>query len=121
MKAIGVKVLKAKLSEYLRLVKAGETVLVTERDEVIAELRPANRQRIPPSSLEEELERMAERGEVTLRACEPGGEWRLPPSADLPKIPGLDLDRVMDELRADRWEDWLGQSPQPESLKKGKK
>ena len=38
MKAVGVKVLKAKLSEYLRLVKAGETVLVTERDEVVAEL-----------------------------------------------------------------------------------
>ena len=35
MKAVGVKNLKAKLSEYLRAVKAGETLLVTDRDEVI--------------------------------------------------------------------------------------
>jgi len=41
MKAVGVKQLKARLSEYLRLTKAGETILVTERDEVVAELRPA--------------------------------------------------------------------------------
>jgi antitoxin (DNA-binding transcriptional repressor) of toxin-antitoxin stability system len=28
MKAVGIKVLKAKLSEYIRLAKAGETLLV---------------------------------------------------------------------------------------------
>ena len=44
MKAVGVKQLKARLSEYVRLVKAGETILVTDRDEVVAELRPAQRQ-----------------------------------------------------------------------------
>ncbi len=43
MKVVGIKQLKARLSEYLRLAKAGETVLVTERDEVVAELRPARR------------------------------------------------------------------------------
>jgi len=37
MRAVGIKVLKAKLSEYVRLAKAGETILVTERDEVVAE------------------------------------------------------------------------------------
>jgi prevent-host-death family protein len=31
MKAVGIKQLKAHLSEYVRLAKAGETVLVTER------------------------------------------------------------------------------------------
>ena len=40
MKAVGVKVLKDKLSEYLRLVQSGETVLVTDRDSVVAELGP---------------------------------------------------------------------------------
>ena len=45
MKAVGIKELKARLSEFVRLVKSGETVLVTERDEVVAELRPARHQR----------------------------------------------------------------------------
>jgi antitoxin (DNA-binding transcriptional repressor) of toxin-antitoxin stability system len=40
MRAIGVKLLKNKLSEYLRLVAGGETVLVTDRDRVVAELGP---------------------------------------------------------------------------------
>ena len=40
MKALGIKQLKARLSEHLRAVKAGEIVLVTDRDEVVAELRP---------------------------------------------------------------------------------
>ena len=34
MRAVGVKVLKNKLSEYVRLAAAGETVLVTEKDAV---------------------------------------------------------------------------------------
>jgi antitoxin (DNA-binding transcriptional repressor) of toxin-antitoxin stability system len=46
MKVVGIKQLKARLSEYIRLAKAGETVLVTERDEVVAELGPSSR-RIP--------------------------------------------------------------------------
>ncbi len=40
MRAVGLKVLKNKLSEYIRLVVAGETVLVTDRDRVVAELIP---------------------------------------------------------------------------------
>jgi len=40
MKAVGVKELKARLSEYLRYVKAGEPVLITDRGEVVAELCP---------------------------------------------------------------------------------
>ena len=34
MKSVGVKQLKARLSEYIRLVRTGETVLITDRDEV---------------------------------------------------------------------------------------
>lgn len=40
MKAIGIRELKNRLSEYVRLVRAGEHVLVTDRGEVVAELRP---------------------------------------------------------------------------------
>jgi antitoxin (DNA-binding transcriptional repressor) of toxin-antitoxin stability system len=40
MRAVGVKVLKNRLSEYVRLAASGETVLVTDRDRVVAELGP---------------------------------------------------------------------------------
>jgi len=40
MRAVGVKVLKDRLSEYVRLAASGETVLVTDRDRVVAELGP---------------------------------------------------------------------------------
>ncbi len=39
MKAVAVKELKNRLSQYLREVAAGEVVLVTDRGKVIAELR----------------------------------------------------------------------------------
>jgi antitoxin (DNA-binding transcriptional repressor) of toxin-antitoxin stability system len=40
MRAVGIKTLKNKLSEYVRLAAGGETVLVTDRDRVVAELGP---------------------------------------------------------------------------------
>ena len=40
MRAVGVKALKNRLSEYVRAAAAGETVLVTDRDRVVAELGP---------------------------------------------------------------------------------
>ena len=39
MKSVGIKVLKDNLSKYLRMVRDGEIVLVTDRDEVIAEIQ----------------------------------------------------------------------------------
>ena len=47
MRAVGVKVLKNKLSEYVRLAEGGETVLVTDRDRVVAELGPPRPGRAP--------------------------------------------------------------------------
>jgi antitoxin (DNA-binding transcriptional repressor) of toxin-antitoxin stability system len=40
MRTVGLKILKNRLSEYIRLVSSGETFLVTDRDRVVAELRP---------------------------------------------------------------------------------
>jgi len=40
MRAVGLKTLKNKLSEYVRLAAGGETVLVTDRERVVAELVP---------------------------------------------------------------------------------
>ena len=52
MKAVGVRELKNRLSEYLRLVRSGEEILVTDRGEVIAELRqPSPRVTLPYPAL----------------------------------------------------------------------
>jgi antitoxin (DNA-binding transcriptional repressor) of toxin-antitoxin stability system len=47
MRSVGLKVLKNKLSEYVRLAEGGETVLVTDRDRVVAELGPPRAGRSP--------------------------------------------------------------------------
>lgn len=39
---VGIRELKAQLSAYLERVKAGETILVTDRGKLVAELRPAH-------------------------------------------------------------------------------
>jgi 2-iminobutanoate/2-iminopropanoate deaminase len=47
MKVVGLKVLKNRLAEYVRLAASGETVLVTDRDRVVAELVPPAAGRSP--------------------------------------------------------------------------
>ena len=40
MRTVGLKVLKNKLSEYVRIASQGERVLIADRDRVVAELVP---------------------------------------------------------------------------------
>lgn len=99
MKSVGVKQLKSRLSEYLRLVRSGETVLVTDRDEVVAELRPTRRRPDVEDSLEGLLDSLAERGELT-RTSQPKRRWTW-------KVKGLGLaagsaNTLLRELRDDR-------------------
>ena len=47
MGSVGLKTLNNKLSEYVRLAAAGETVLVTDRDRVVAEIVPPRVERSP--------------------------------------------------------------------------
>lgn len=99
MKAVGVKQLKAHLSEYLRMTKAGETVLVTERDEVIAELRPARRQPAPAAEIDDILDQLAAAGQI-VRASQPKGAWTW-------KVRGIGLApgtaaTLLNHLREDR-------------------
>ena len=67
MKTVGLRELKNRLSEYVREVRSGEGVLVTDRGEVVAEL-------VPPSHLTEEhgvpsgLVALAKTGRLTLGA-----------------------------------------------------
>jgi antitoxin (DNA-binding transcriptional repressor) of toxin-antitoxin stability system len=99
MKVVGVKELKARLSEYIRLAKAGETILVTERNEVVAELRRAHRQSPGAGDrFEDTLDALAAAGEIT-RAARPkrGWAWR---SRGL-GLPAGTAEAVLDELRRD--------------------
>jgi antitoxin (DNA-binding transcriptional repressor) of toxin-antitoxin stability system len=99
MKVVGIKQLKARLSEYVRLAKAGETVLVTERDEVVAELRSSRRQTPVADRLEEVLDALAASGEIT-RAAQPKGYWTWH-SRGL-GLPSGAAQRLLDELRQER-------------------
>ncbi len=40
MRTVGLKVLKNKLAEYVRIAEGGERVLISDRDRVVAELVP---------------------------------------------------------------------------------
>jgi antitoxin (DNA-binding transcriptional repressor) of toxin-antitoxin stability system len=98
MKVVGVKELKARLSEYLREVKRGEVVLVTDRDEVVAELRAARRGPAAPGVVEETLDALAEAGEVLRpRVSRQAWRWRVT-GMGLPKGTGQGL---LDEARSE--------------------
>jgi len=101
MKAVGVKQLKARLSEYLRAVKAGEIILVTDRDEVVAELRPA-REPPPPLESDDMLQTLADAGEVT-RARQSKGRWGWK-ARGMGLAPGT-AQALLDEIRAERTTD----------------
>ncbi len=95
MRCIGVKALKNKLSEYLRLIAAGESILVTDRDRVIAELIPPREGRSPRSS-DAVLADAVRKGWITPAA--------LPPGAPPPRLPVDTIDGILRGLADDRAE-----------------
>ena len=56
MQTVGLKILKNKLSEYVRLAAAGETVVITDRGRAVAEIVP------PRKETESVIERGAREG-----------------------------------------------------------
>jgi prevent-host-death family protein len=96
MKTTTVSKLKASLSEYLRSVKAGEEVLVTERGRPIAKLIPsASSKSLPDHLIEMEKQGLVKLGSGKL----PKGFWNLPRPKD-PK--GLVVKAVIRE-REEGW------------------
>lgn len=95
MRCVDVKVLKSNLSKYLRLAAAGETVLVTDRDRVIAELTPPSAGRSPLGS-DAVLGDAVRKGWITPAAV----DLKSPP----PRLPVERLVKVLGELEADREE-----------------
>ena len=64
MHSVGIKTLKNKLSEYVRAAAAGETVLVTDRGQVVAEL-VSPRVRADASPIEQRMGELMRQGLLT--------------------------------------------------------
>lgn len=80
MRSVGLKVLKNRLAEYVRIAAGGETVLVTDRDRVVAELvppRPGRAGRAADSLLAD----LVRRGVVTPALLPPGTRPPTPPGS----------------------------------------
>ena len=93
MRAVGLKVLKNRLSEYVRLAATGETVLVTDRDRVVAELGPPRESRSPLLA-DARLAEAVRRGWITPPA--------LPRTEPPPRQPVTTLRQILKELGQDR-------------------
>src|SRR3989442_10150945 len=93
VRAVGLKILKNKLSEYVRLAAGGETVLITDRDRVVAELVPPAQGRAPIVD-DAKLADLVRRGWLTPPVIGPGGE--------IPRRPVVRLATLLKELDHDR-------------------
>ena len=94
MRTVGLRWLNGKLGEHVRLTASGETVLVTDRDRVVAEIVPPRQERNPilaDALLAEEVRC----GRLTPPALANAG----PPPSPAPVAP---LDALVAELDDDR-------------------
>jgi prevent-host-death family protein len=93
MRAVGIKTLKNRLSEYVKMAAGGEVILVTDRDRVVAEL-------VPPKG-----DRSVDAGDALLADAVRKG-WVRPPTLPTeqppPRIPVTKLKTLLKELARDR-------------------
>ena len=96
MRTVGLKILKNKLSEYVRLAAAGETVVITDRGRVVAEIVPHK----PKTGLTPFQEKGVREGWLrpAKRPFQP-----LPPRKP---IPGYTLEQLLADLDRDREDRW---------------
>jgi prevent-host-death family protein len=92
MREVGLKILKNKLSEYVRLAAAGETVVITDRGRAVAELVPAH----PRTGHESFTERGVREGWLTPAKNRGGAPPRPRP------VPGLSFEQLIADLERDR-------------------
>ncbi|MFO7892801.1 MAG: type II toxin-antitoxin system prevent-host-death family antitoxin [Longimicrobiales bacterium] len=96
MRTVGIRELKNKLSHYIRLVEAGETVLVTNGGTVVAELCPPTPRAARP--VPDGLEELARRGLATLGAPHDPSLYAPRPRV----VPPGSVRQLLDEERGDR-------------------
>ena len=94
MRSVGLKTLNNQLSRYVRMAAAGETVLVTDRDRVVAEIVPPRQERSPFLA-----------DAMLADAVRKG--WLTPPAAKGPEAPAkpppiMSLDELLEDMDADR-------------------
>ena len=93
MRAVGLKVLKNRLSEFVRIAASGETILVTDRERVVAELVPPREGRAE-STQDALLADAVRKGWLTPAVGSAGGL--------VPRRPVTTLSALLEELAEDR-------------------
>ncbi len=96
MRTVGIKTLKNKLSEYIRMVSRGETVLISDRDRVVAELVPPREARSPLLA-DAVLAELVRSGLLTPALLPPDS-----PPAGAPVMTWSELERALAGDRSDR-------------------
>ena len=91
VRAVGLKVLKNRLSQYVRLAASGETVLITDRDRVVAELTAPGRSQTVDDAV---LAHIVRSGCLTPPLFGLGGK--------VPRSPVARLTTILEELDRDR-------------------
>ena len=97
VKSVGIRELKNRLSEYVREVRSGERVLVTDRGEVVAQIVPPNEE-VDEHAVPWELADPARKGHLTLGA--PNDEMLYPKLSRALKRRGAS--ELLDEERGTR-------------------
>ena len=95
MTTVGIRTLKNRLSEYLRMAQNGQSVAVTNRGMVVARLVPPD---APGQTAEEALQRMARAGEI--RLGKPHRRDLYPPPAGL--LSEEEIQEALDWTRGER-------------------
>lgn len=99
MKVVGIKELKNKLSEYVKLAKAGEVVLISDRGDVVAELRAPTPWKDPLMEDPWWAEQVR-KGLITPAKVPPGTPLNL--KRNYPRVPLEEILRDLDEMGEDR-------------------
>jgi len=94
---IGLRELKNRLSHYIRQVRSGHEIQVTDRGEVVAELVPPRR-RATPANGREGLVDLARRGLVTIGLPNDPKVYRRMPR----RLKAGELQQLIDEERDER-------------------
>ena len=97
MKTVGIRTLKNRLSEHVRLARSGERVTVTRRGIPVADLVPHAPQCLDP---DDELLRLARAGKVRLGKPNDPGVYRRP--RPWKKLPPEEVMALLDWTRGER-------------------
>jgi len=102
MKSVGIRELKNKLSKYLRLVKDGEVIIVTDRNEIVAEIKqPAPNESDIDSDIMNYLNEQEEKGKI-LKTVRAKSVIDAMIKSERKKRVSVDWNRVYQKTREDR-------------------